>query len=62
MQSQSGRLGKGEANGFKKGMKKGVLTSILSLMERTGWTVDEALKALRLPDADRPMYLAEINR
>ena len=52
----------GREEGEVKGIEKGILASLQNLMESTGWTVQEALKALRIPDADRPMYLEKINQ
>ena len=46
----------------QRGIEKGILASVQNLMESTGWTVDEAMKALRIPDTDRPIFRAKIQQ
>ena len=41
---------------WKKGMEKGILSSIESLMETMGWTLDQAMTALKVPEAERQIY------
>ena len=51
---------KGRAEGMEKGraegMEKGILMSIRSLMETMGWTLDQAMTALKVPEAERQVY------
>ena len=42
--------------GIAKGMEKGILTSIRSLMETMGWTLDQAMTALKVPEAEQQTY------
>lgn len=57
---------KGEASGIEKGIKQGyetgLLASVKNLMGSMGLTVDEAMNALRIPDADRQAYLAKLQQ
>ncbi|MCI9003137.1 MAG: hypothetical protein HFG03_09950 [Oscillibacter sp.] len=41
---------------WKKGVEKGILSSIESLMETMGWTLDQAMTALKVPETERPVY------
>nr|WP_326166492.1 hypothetical protein [uncultured Oscillibacter sp.] len=41
---------------WKKGVEKGILSSIESLMETTGWTIDQAIAALKVPEAEWQTY------
>lgn len=41
---------------MEKGIEKGVLSSIKSLMETMGWTLDQAMVALKVPEAERRAY------
>ena len=55
-----GVMEKGIARGMEKGraegMEKGILTSIRSLMETMGWTLDQAMTALKVPEAEQQTY------
>ena len=42
--------------GMAEGLEKGILSSIESLMETMGWTLDQAMTALKLPEAERQTY------
>ena len=42
---------------WEKGRFDGILSSIKNLMKNTGWSVEQAMSALRVPDADRPKYM-----
>ena len=50
---------------WEKGMEAGatqtMLNSIQNLMETLGLTIEQAMSALRVPDADRPKYLERLN-
>ena len=47
---------RGIAKGMDQGMEKGILTSLRGLMASMGLTVDQALSALQVPEADWPKY------
>lgn len=50
-------LSKGvEENGIKKGIKEGILTSIQNLMESMNWTAEQAMEALKVPEAEWSQY------
>lgn len=41
---------------MEKGIEKGILSSIKSLMETMGWTIEQAMTALKVPEAERQVY------
>ena len=41
---------------WKKGVEKSILSSIESLMETMGWTLDQAMTALKVSEAERQTY------
>ena len=43
--------------GRREGAAQNMLNSIRNLMESMGWPVEQAMSALRVPDADRTQYL-----
>ena len=43
--------------GRKEGAAQTMLNSIKNLMETLGLTIEQAMSALKVPDADRPKYL-----
>lgn len=49
-------IAKGMEKGRAEGMEKGILTSIRSLMETMGWTLDQAMTALKVPEAEQQTY------
>ena len=50
-------LSKGiEEKGIEKGIRKGVLVSIQNLMESMDWSMEQAMKALKIPEAEQPIY------
>lgn len=53
---------KGMEAGRKEGAAQNMLNSIKNLMESMGWTVEQAMTALRVPDADRPKYLERLSK
>ena len=59
-----GVLTKGREQGMEQGMKQGRDETIVrfakSLMKKTGWSVDEALSALEIPEAERDGYAEKI--
>lgn len=48
---------KGMEAGRKEGAAQTMLNSIKNLMETLGLTIDQAMSALKVPDADQPKYL-----
>ncbi len=46
----------GIQEGEERGMKKALLKSIMSLIEG-GWSVEQAMAMLKIPESERPMYL-----
>ena len=59
-----GVLAKGREQGLQQGMKQGrdetIVRSARSLMKKTGWSVEEALGALEIPEAERDGYAEKI--
>lgn len=49
-------IAKGMEKGRAEGMEKGILTSIKNLMETMGWTLDQAMTALKVPEAEQQTY------
>ena len=50
----------GVAQGMAQGMEKGLVTALQNLMESMGWSIEQAMNALRIPEADRQGYAAQI--
>ena len=46
-----------EQKGIAKGITKGIMFSIQSLMESMGWTIEQAMDALQIPTEERNGYL-----
>jgi hypothetical protein len=44
----------------EKGKEKGLLTSIKNLMESMGWSVEQAMAALKVPESEQPKYATMI--
>ena len=63
-----GVLAKGREEGIQQGIQQGmkqgwdqaIVRSARSLMKKTGWSVDEALSALEVPEAERDGYAGKI--
>ena len=51
---------KGVASGFEKGAHKTLLASTRSLMRSTGWSAEQALETLNVPEAERASLMAEL--
>ena len=55
-----------EARGIEKGIKQGIedgrVMSVRDLMDSMGWSADEAMNALRIPEDDRQNYLAKLRQ
>ena len=48
--------------GRREGAAQNMLNSIRNLMESMGWPVEQAMSALRVPDADRSQYLEMLRK
>lgn len=46
----------GIKKGIKEGIKEGILTSIQNLMESMNWTAEQAMEALKVPEAEWSQY------
>lgn len=56
-------LSKGiEEKGISQGIKEGLITAIKNLMESMGWTEEQAMEALKIPEADRSLYFSMLER
>ena len=53
---------KGIKKGIKEGIKEGILSSIRNLMESMGWTAEQAMLALRIPESERNQYAKQLNK
>ena len=47
---------KGVEKGIEKGRTNFALSSIRSLMENTGWSIEQAMAAMNIPEVDRAKY------
>lgn len=47
---------------MRAGAAQNMLISIRNLMESMNWTVEQAMTALKVPDADRPKYLERLSK
>ena len=50
-------MAKGMAEGVAKGMTNAILTSIKNLVKNMGVSVEQAMSALEIPEAERQKYL-----
>ena len=57
---------KGEARGIEKGITQGITqgisTSLQNLMETLNLSLEQAMAALKVPEAGRPMYKELLNQ
>lgn len=51
-----------EAKGIKKGIEKGIMLSVLNLMETMKLSMDQAMEALKIPAEKQPEYAAQIRK
>lgn len=51
---------KGRMEGIEKGRMEGILSSIKSLMDSMGWTIEQAMDALKVPEGERSKYMKQI--
>lgn len=52
---------RGERRGRAEGHVEGTITSIKNLMDTMGWTMDQAMAALKISEEDRPKYTKLLN-
>ena len=52
---------RGRATGRVEGRAEGMTVSIRNLMDSLGWTIDQAMDALKIPEEDRPKYTKFLN-
>ncbi len=50
-------IAKGRAEGIAKGRAEGIVSSIRSLMETLDFSAEQAMAALKIPEAERQSYL-----
>ncbi len=53
---------KGIKLGISQGIKEGLITAIKNLMESMGWTEEQAMEALKIPESDKPLYSSMLER
>ena len=53
---------KGIEKGIKQGIEKGILLSIRNLMETMGWSVEQAMEGLKIPEEEKSKYLDELKK
>ena len=44
----------------EKGIQKGILLSIRNLMETMGWSVEQAMESLKIPEEEKTKYSDEL--
>ncbi len=47
---------------MEKGIEKCIASSLRNLMETLGLSLDQAMAALKVPDADRPKYQSLVEK
>ena len=53
---------KGIQKGIEQGIEKGILLSIRNLMETMGWSVEQAMEGLKIPEEEKSKYLDELKK
>ena len=53
---------KGIQKGIEQGIEKGILLSIRNLMETMGWSVEQAMEVLKIPEEEKSKYLDELKK
>ncbi len=46
----------------EKGIEKGILLSIKNLMETMGWSAEQAMKGLKIPEEEKDKYLEALKK
>jgi predicted transposase YdaD len=52
----------GREEGREEGLAEGLLSSIQNLMESMGWSAEQAMDALKIPEDERCKYADEIKK
>lgn len=52
----------GISQGINQGIKEGLITAIKNLMESMGWTEEQAMEALKIPENERTLYSSMLER
>ena len=55
-------LAKGRAEGLAKGHTERALSDLRNLMETLGLTIEQAMSALKVPEAERHKYMDLLDR
>lgn len=55
-------LKEGIKQGIKQGTESTLLTALKNLMASMNWTVEEAMNALRIPEADRANLVTKLTQ
>ena len=53
---------KGIEQGIEQGIEKGILLSIRNLMETMGWSGEQAMEVLKIPEEEKSKYLDELKK
>lgn len=53
---------KGRAEGRAEGHIESTINTIRNLMGSMGWTLEQAMDAMQMPEADRPKYVEMLRR
>ncbi len=46
----------------KRGIQKGIMSSIQNLMESMGWSAEQAMTALKIPEAEQIQYIGGLKK
>lgn len=46
----------------KRGIQKGIMSSIQNLMESMGWSAEQAMTALKIPEAEQVQYIGGLKK
>ena len=52
----------GIEQGLEQGLEQGTLSSLKNLIDTTGWSVEKALEALKVPEDDREEYIKKLGK
>lgn len=53
---------KGIKEGIREGIKEGILSSIQNLMESMGWSVEQAMTALKIPESEQIQFVNKLKK
>lgn len=46
----------------RRGIQKGILSSIQNLMESMNWSAEQAMTALKIPEAEQVQYISGLKK